>query len=75
MHQLEIKSNQIKHYYETKKRAHDSQIVRVKENLKLSYGGPSQRQFFFLIFFIWFFKSHQQSFSYIGTGLRGLNQY
>ena len=24
--------------------AHDSQIVRAKENLKLSYGGPSQRQ-------------------------------
>ena len=29
---------------ETKKRAHDSQIVRAKENLKLSYGGPSQQQ-------------------------------
>ena len=24
---------------------------------------------------IWFFTSHQQSFSYIGTGLPGLNQY
>ena len=24
--------------------AHDSQIVRAKENLKLSYGGPSQGQ-------------------------------
>ena len=24
--------------------AHDSQIVRVKENLKLSYGVPCQRQ-------------------------------
>ena len=24
------------------KRARDSQIVRAKENLKLSYGGPSQ---------------------------------
>ena len=23
---------------------HDSQVVRAKENLKLSYGGPSQRQ-------------------------------
>ena len=31
---------------DTKKRAHDSQIVRVKENLKLSYGGPRQRQAF-----------------------------
>ena len=26
------------------KRAHDSEIVRAKENPKLSYGGPSQRQ-------------------------------
>ena len=39
-------NNQIKltHYDDTKKRANDSQIVRAKENLKLSYGGPSQRQ-------------------------------
>ena len=29
---------------EKKKRVNDSQIVRLKENLKLSYGGPSQRQ-------------------------------
>ena len=28
---------------ETKKRAHDSQIVRAKENLKLSQGGSSYR--------------------------------
>ena len=28
------------HYGGTKKRAHDSQIVRAKENLKLSHGGP-----------------------------------
>ena len=28
---------------ETKKRAHDSQIVRAKENLKLSHGGSSYR--------------------------------
>ena len=27
-----------------KKRAHDSRIVRAKENLKLSYGGLRQRQ-------------------------------
>ena len=26
-----------------KKRAHDSQIVRDKENIKLSHGGPSYR--------------------------------
>ena len=26
------------------KRAHDSQIVRAKENLMLSYSGPSQGQ-------------------------------
>ena len=29
------------HHDETKKRAHDSQIVRAKENLKLSHGGHS----------------------------------
>ena len=29
---------------ETKKRAHDSQIVRAKENLKLSHGGSSYRK-------------------------------
>ena len=28
---------------ETNKRAHDSQIVRAKENLKLSHGGSSYR--------------------------------
>ena len=28
------------HYDETKKRAHDSQVIRAEENLKLSYGGP-----------------------------------
>ena len=39
----EKQSNQITHYEEAKIRAHDSQIVRIKENLKLSYGGPSQR--------------------------------
>ena len=32
------------HYDETEKRAHDSQIVRAKENLKLSHGGPSYSQ-------------------------------
>ena len=32
----------IKTYYdETDKMAHDSHIVRVKENFKLSHGGPS----------------------------------
>ena len=31
------------HSVETKKRAHDSQIVRAKENLKLSHGGSSYR--------------------------------
>ena len=39
-------NNHIKltHYDVKKKRAHDSQIVRAKEALKLSYGGPSERQ-------------------------------
>ena len=32
------------HNDETKKRDYDSQIVRGKENLKLSYGAPSQGQ-------------------------------
>ena len=36
---------ELTHYDETKKKAHDSQTVRAKaENLKLSHGGPSQRQ-------------------------------
>ena len=40
------RNNQIKvtHYDDPKKRAHDSQIVRAKENLKLYCDGPSQRQ-------------------------------
>ena len=41
---IEKQSNQINRYDDTKKRAHDSQVVRAKENLKLSDGGPSQRQ-------------------------------
>ena len=42
---LSQRNNQIKltHYDVTKKMAHDSQIVRAKEILKLSYGGHSQR--------------------------------
>ena len=32
------------HYDETEKRAHDSQIVSAKENLKLGHGGPSYSQ-------------------------------
>ena len=32
------------HFDDTKKGTHDSQIVRAKENPKLSYDGPSQRQ-------------------------------
>ena len=34
----------LKHYDETKNRAHHSQIVRAKENLKLSHDGPIHRQ-------------------------------
>ena len=41
----EKQSNQIiTHYDDTKERAHDSQRVKAKENIQLSYGGPSQRQ-------------------------------
>ena len=36
--------NKLTHYDKTKERAHDSHIVRAKENLKLSSGGPSQKQ-------------------------------
>ena len=32
------------YYDETKEKAHDSQIVKAKENPKLSHGGSSQRQ-------------------------------
>ena len=32
------------HYDETEKTVHDSQIVRTKDNLKLSCDGPSQGQ-------------------------------
>ena len=41
-----MRNNQIKltQYDDTKKIAHDSQIVRAIENLKLSYGGLSQWQ-------------------------------
>ena len=31
------------HYDETKKRAHDSKIVRAKENLEMSHGGSRYR--------------------------------
>ena len=36
--------HKLTHYGEIKKWAHDSRIVRAKENLKLSQGVPSQRQ-------------------------------
>ena len=35
---------QLTHYDETKIWAHDQQIVRAKENLKLGYSSPSQGQ-------------------------------
>ena len=40
------RNNQMKltHYGDTKKKAHDSQIVRAKENHKLRYGGSRQTQ-------------------------------
>ena len=45
-HHREARNNIIKlsHYDESEKRAHDSQIDRAKENLKLSNGGPSYSQ-------------------------------
>ena len=51
------------HYDETKKMAHNSQIVRAQEYLKLSHVGPSQKHFYtgildnsFLVFFVLFLK-------------------
>ena len=35
--------NNLTYYDDTKKMAHDSQVVRANENLKLNHGGPSQR--------------------------------
>ena len=42
-HQREKKRIKLIHYDETKERAHDSQIIDAKGNLKLSQGGSSQR--------------------------------
>ena len=36
-------SNKLTHHDETKKKAHDLQIVRAKENFKLSHSGSSYR--------------------------------
>ena len=46
MHCIITKKHQIieTHYNKTKKITHGSKIVRAKENLKLSYGWPSQRK-------------------------------
>ena len=44
----EKQSNQINTIWsddETKKMTHDSLIVRTKENLKLSHGGPRQNEY------------------------------
>ena len=43
-HHREKNLLKLTHYDETKKRAHDSQLVRTKVNLKLSHSRPSQRQ-------------------------------
>ena len=39
-----LEVHKIQNKEQTQKWAHDSQIVRAKENLKLSHGEPSQRQ-------------------------------
>ena len=51
---------------ETKKRAHDSQIVRAKENLKLSHGG------FFVVFGPIMFKPVRQNVSVRFATMAGL---
>ena len=43
-HHREKDQVKLTHYDDLKKRAHDSKIVRAKENLQLSYVRPSQRQ-------------------------------
>ena len=40
------------HHDETKKRAHDSQIVRAKEYLKLSHGGSSYKACAFFLYIL-----------------------
>ena len=44
-HHTEKNQTKLTHHEETKKMAHDSQIGRVKEKLKLSHGGPGQKTF------------------------------
>ena len=44
LHKLKEIIIKLTHYDETEKRAHDSQIVRAKENLQLSRSGPSLGQ-------------------------------
>ena len=41
---LKRQAIKLTHYDNTEKRAHDSEIVRAKENLKLSHGGHSYGQ-------------------------------
>ena len=55
-------------------------VESVMTNLYLNYGSVLDdwllpQLWFLFVCLIWFFMSHQQSFSYIGTGLPGLNQY
>ena len=40
----DLESKRVKHYDEAKKMSDDTKLVRVKENMNLSHGGPSQRQ-------------------------------
>ena len=54
--------------------AYQKQVLALKKKIssaKLSLN-PKANSFVCLI---WFFTSHQQSLSYTGTGLPGLNQY
>ena len=44
-------------------------------NTNKSTGTVSMNTLFLFVCLIWFFTSHQQSFSYIGIRLLGLNQY
>ena len=52
-------------------------ISRWKDHMKIPDWREKDSDFggFEMFCLIWFFTSHQQSFSYIGMGLPGLNQY
>ena len=49
--------------------------MRFSQNITTAVNSPPSPSSFILFCVIWFFTSHQQYFSYKGTGIPGLNQY